>query len=194
MKERLNLRKEVLKERDQIAEQLRNDKSQRIAERVLAFPRLSEAQTLFVYVSFRSEVATFDLISQLLAQGREILVPLTLVNEKRLLAVRINDLEQDLEPGYCGIPEPREELVAQSCDPKTIDTVILPGSVFDERGGRLGYGGGYYDRFLSQEAPGAYRLGLAFEEQLVKRLSLQPHDELLDTVITEKRIISSNRR
>ena len=70
--------------------------------------------------------------------------------------------------------------------------IVLPGSVFDERGGRFGYGGGYYDRFVSAN-PNALRVGFAFDLQIVPKAPLQAHDELLDLVITESRIISGNR-
>ena len=70
-----------------------------------------------------------------------------------------------------------------------VEVIVLPGSVFDEQGGRLGYGGGYYDRFIALQAPQAKRIGLAFEMQIEKQLPLQPHDQKLHLIITEKRII-----
>ena len=122
------------------------------------------------------------------------MVPVTLVREKRLLPVAIRDLEKDLVPGYCSIPEPRMEIRKdRTVAASEIETIIVPGSVFDERGGRLGYGGGYYDRFMAHEAPQARRIGLAFDLQVIDRLSLQSHDELLDLVVTEKRIIQGVR-
>lgn len=71
-------------------------------------------------------------------------------------------------------------------EPASIDVVIIPGSVFDRQGGRLGYGGGYYDRFLAQAAPQALRVALAYELQLVDAIKLQPHDQLMDWLVTEK--------
>ncbi|MBE0584168.1 MAG: 5-formyltetrahydrofolate cyclo-ligase, partial [Desulfofustis sp.] len=92
------------------------------------------------------------------------------------------------------IPEPRETLLPQRLvAPIDLDLIILPGSVFDRRGGRFGYGGGYYDRLLAQ-VPNATRIALAFELQVVDRLPLADHDELLDRIVTEQRIITGNRR
>lgn len=194
MSDSFQLRKSTLAARDRLSFLDRRDKSCAIYQRLLLLEVIAASETLFVYVDFRSEVETRPLIAELLRQGKRVVVPVTLVKEKRLLPVSIQDLEKDLVLGYCSIPEPRVEL-RKACvvDGSEIDTILVPGSVFDERGGRLGYGGGYYDRFMAHEAPDARRIGLAFELQVVDRLSLQPHDQLLDLIVTEKRIIPGVR-
>ena len=165
-----------------------------IAGKVLLLAEITVSETFLIYVDFRSEVETHLLIAELLRRGKRVVVPVTLIKEKRLIPVEIRDLEKDLAPGYCYIPEPRLEIrESQRVAGSEIETIILPGSVFDERGGRMGYCGGYYDRFMASEAPKARRIGLAFELQVVDRLSLQPHDQLLDLVVTEKRIIQGIR-
>lgn len=188
------LRKTTLVARDGLPPQERRTRSWAIAQKILLLEEVETRETLLLYVDFRSEVETRFLISELLRRGKRVVVPVTLVKEKRLLAVAIHDLEKDLVPGYCSIPEPRMEIrESQMVAGSEIGTIILPGSVFDKRGGRLGYGGGYYDRFMAHEAPQARRVGLAFEQQVVDRLLLQSHDELLDLVVTEKRIIHGVR-
>lgn len=188
------LRKTTLFARDNLHIQDRQSMSYEITRKILLLEEITTSQTLFIYVDFRSEVETHILITKLLKLGKRVVVPFTLVKEKRLLPVAITDVEKDLMPGYCSIPEPRvairkSHMVASS----EIETIILPGSVFDERGGRLGYGGGYYDRFMAREAPKARRIGLAFDFQVVDRLALQAHDELLDLIVTEKRTIHGVR-
>lgn len=188
------LRKKILVARDGLPLEDRLAMSRDIAQKILLLDEVAAREILFVYVDFRSEVETHILIAELLKRSKRVVVPVTLVAEKRLLPVAITNLEKDLVPGYCSIPEPRVEirksrLIASS----EIETIILPGSVFDKRGGRLGYGGGYYDRFMACDAPNARRIGLAFDFQVVDRLSLQVHDELLDLVVTEKRIIQGIR-
>lgn len=188
------LRKATLVARDGLPLQERRTRSWAIAQKILLLEEVETRETLLLYVDFRSEVETRFLIRELLRRGKRVVVPVTLVKEKRLLAVAIHDLEKDLVLGYCSIPEPRMEIrESQMVAGSEIGTIILPGSVFDERGGRLGYGGGYYDRFMAHEAPQAKRVGLAFELQVVDRLSLLPHDELLDLIVTEKRIIQGVR-
>lgn len=188
------LRKKTLRVRDDLHIQERQAMSYEITQKMLLLEEIAACKTFFIYVDFRSEVETHILIAELLKQGKRVAVPLTLVKENTLLPVAITDMEKDLVPGYCSIPEPRvairESQMVVGCE---IETIILPGSVFDERGGRLGYGGGYYDRFMAHEAPQAKRIGLAFDFQVVDRLVLQAHDELLDLVVTEKRTIRGIR-
>jgi len=159
-----------------------------IVRRLLALPSVVQAQTVFTYVNFRSEVETMPLMTTWLSEGKRVCVPLTIPEESRLDVYQLNDLDHDLHPGYCHIPEPdpaRLPLV----DPATIEIIVLPGSVFDVLGGRLGYGGGYYDRFISQQAPKAMRIGLAFEQQLTAQLPLLAHDQRLHALITEDRLL-----
>jgi len=185
---RKRLRREVLAGRDRLTSADRIEKSRMIEENLWLLEEIAGAEILFIYVNYRSEVETLTLIRHCLAKGKQVAVPLTDLRKSRLHLYAVNDPDQDLQPGYRGIPEPvKGRLVA--IDPLSIDTVILPGSVFDEQGGRLGYGGGYYDRFLAFDAPRARRVGIAFERQIVPRLPLLPHDKRLHILVTEKRII-----
>lgn len=188
------VRETILARRDCLSSQEQTRKSQKIISLLNEVPEVRQARTLFVYVQFRSEVQTLPFIRKCIQAGKTVTVPVTLVEEKKLPAVRITDPDRELRPGYCGIPEPGPELVQTGeIDPGTIDVVVVPGSVFDRRGGRLGYGGGYYDRFLVDAAPRAVRVALAYELQLVDFLELQPHDQLMDWLITEENRYSWTR-
>jgi 5-formyltetrahydrofolate cyclo-ligase len=183
------LRQEILKRRDQQSIQDQQHKSDRIRATLLRLDDVKRCSSIFIYVSFRSEVQTSGIIDYLLGQGKTVSVPLTRVAEKRLEIIQIKAPQRELVPGYCGIPEPKEELaVTSALSAESLDLIILPGSVFDERGGRYGYGGGYYDRLLAR-VPAARRIALAYEMQIVEKLPLQPHDELLDLIVTEERLI-----
>ncbi len=187
-------RNKILAGRDRLSPAELVEKSGRIIDRLLSIKEIRAAHVFFIYLHFRSEAQTRDIVRQFLAEGKIVTVPLTLVNKSRLLAVRITDPQNQLEPGYCTIPEPVKSLVPKSVvDPAKIDVVIVPGSVFDRFGGRLGYGGGYYDRFLYHEAANALRIGLAYELQLVDQVSLEPHDQVMDFVVTEKKIYDCRR-
>lgn len=189
--ERTALRTNILAARNSLPAAERQRKNRAITERLLALPEFARARSIFAYVSFRSEVETLDLIAHCLKNGRAVSVPLTLPAEHRLLAHAITDMSQDLTPGYCGIPEPLATLPL--VDPASIEVVVIPGSVFDTRGGRLGYGGGYYDRFLHSASPQALRIGLAFDLQVVKAVPLENHDQQLDYLITETRTMHMGR-
>lgn len=187
------LRKKILTERNRLTALEIETKSLAIQQRLLALEQIRNRQSIFVYVSFRSEVATLSLIDTLIDMGKTVIVPITRVEEKRLDAIHITNRLTDLEPGYCDIPEPKEEIcISRAIAPEKIETILLPGSVFDLRGGRFGYGGGYYDRFLDK-VPTATRIGLAFDLQIVEKAPLQEHDELLDFVVTENRVIRNER-
>ena len=187
------LRKDILAARNKLTQLEIDTKSLAIQHRLLELEQLQKRQSIFVYVSFRSEVATLLLIDTLIEMGKTVIVPITRITEKRLDAIRITNRLTDLVPGYCNIPEPNDALCATAAvAPEEIETILLPGSVFDERGGRFGYGGGYYDRFLAK-VPTAARIGLAFELQIIDKAPLQEHDELLDLVVTESRVIQGDR-
>lgn len=188
------LRKDTLAQRDLLSESRREEYSSRIMNRIVLMDQVQAASTIFTYVDFRSEVITSSLVKHMLEAGKTVVVPVTLVKDKDLLAVSITDPARELVPGYCSIPEPIMEIrKKQTVSPEIIDIIFLPGSVFDERGGRMGYGGGYYDRFVSAKAPQAIRMGLAYELQMVPQAPLQDHDELLDFIVTEERTVVGNR-
>ena len=149
--------------------------------------------TLFIYVNFRSELETLELINRCLSQGKRVAVPLVDASTVSMIPLLIKDPAKDLVPGYYDIPEPdpQQSLRVAALE---IDAAVIPGSVFDIHGGRLGYGGGYYDRFLVNDAPQAKRIGLAFEMQVVEDVPVQPHDQALDILITEKRIVNTTHK
>ncbi len=194
MQDKKNLVRKKLNLRDNLTQEELSFKSYKIINKVNDLEEVKSSRNIFVYVSFRSEVLTHELIEIFLSQKKNVFVPLTLVPEKRMAAVQILDMKTDLVSGYCGILEPKKELVQQLEDTsKKIDCSIVPGSVFDEKGGRLGYGGGYYDRFLSAISE-VKRIGLAFELQIIEEAPLQEHDEILDYIVTEERIILGRNR
>ena len=191
---RQELRQEGLARRDSLPPAERSRRSELITRALITHPVFSNCTTCCLYCSFRSEVMTGPLLHHCLEVGKKIGVPLTLPAVSRLRMVRITDPERDLEPGYLGIAEPRRELVEQAeLTPASIDLVILPGALFDRSGQRLGYGGGFYDRFLALEAPGAVRVGRGFACQLVERLPALPHDMPLDLLCTENEILAWRR-
>lgn len=193
MPDSTQLRKDILTARNQLTQTEIDTNSMKIQHTLLALEQLRNRQSIFVYVSFRSEVATLTLIDALIDIGKTVIVPITRVKEKRLDGIHITNRLTDLEPGYCNIPEPKELLCqTREVAPEEIETILLPGSVFDERGGRFGYGGGYYDRFLAK-VPTAARIGLAFDLQIIEKAPLQAHDEILDMVVTESRVILGGR-
>jgi len=182
---RARVRRAALARRDALAPAARARLSRRIARRVAALPEFRRASTVMAYATFRSEVDTAPLIAAALAKKKRVLLPRTVV-EGRALEPREFAPGALLVAGAYGIPEPPPD--APRADPADIDLVIVPGACFDEGGNRLGYGGGYYDRFLPR-AGRAATVGVAFEAQVVPAVPPAEHDVPLGAVVTERRVI-----
>ncbi len=193
MADRRQLRQEILGRRDTLPEDLREGKSSLIRSRLLEMHSLNGASRVMIYINYRSEVITRPLIIELKLKGITVAAPLTVPEDYDLVPYRIEDEVEDLFPGYRSIPEPDVDRCLQF-DPAALDVILVPGAVFDPSGGRLGYGGGYYDRFLSRMAPEALTVGLAYELQVVPEIPLQEHDVPLDWIVTEERMIKGSRK
>jgi len=190
--DRDRLRRETLAARDKLPGRELEEKSSRINARLRQVARFSSCRTVMFYAGFRSEVRTAEAIADCLAAGIRVALPLSVPVGRELLPYLVEDPKIDLRPGYCGIPEP-DPARTRSISPDLIEAVVVPGSVFDLRGGRLGYGGGFYDRFLALHAPRALRVGLAFELQVSSGdLPLAPHDQLIHCLVTEERTVFFN--
>ncbi len=166
------------------------EKSMIIIDKIMSSDPYRKAKSLMVYADFRNEVRTGGLIIRALEAGKKVSVPITDVREKKLTPSRLLAYPDDLAPGAWGIPEPRPGCV-RPVDPGELDLVVVPGVAFDARGNRLGYGGGFYDRFLPRTRPGAVYIAPAFEVQLVEDVFPGPHDVPVHIVVTEKRIITA---
>ena len=189
---RSSLRQEMLARRDKLSDQERREKGLAMASRLQGLDCYAQARAILFFVSFRSEIDTLFLMDQALGRGVEVAVPLTVTSDKALKIFAITDLEADLVSGYQGILEPNQQH-CRELSPSVLDIVVVPGSVFDRHGGRMGYGGGYYDRFLAKKAPQATRLGVCFDLQLVEKVPMAAHDQYLDYVITESQTIETGR-
>ncbi|MDX2435291.1 MAG: 5-formyltetrahydrofolate cyclo-ligase [Desulfobacterales bacterium] len=187
--ERQMLRNKILGARDLLSASERHEKSSSAIQNFWSLPEMKHWSTLFIYVNFRSELETLELIHRCLSQGKRVAVPLVEALTFSMIPLLIQDPEKDLVPGYYDIPEPDPQKCLR-VEAREIDAAVIPGSVFDIHGGRLGYGGGYYDRFLVNDAPQAKRIGFAFEMQVVENVPVQPHDQPLDILITEKRTVN----
>ena len=178
---------EAMARRNALDVRLRAKKSALITQRLLGLELFQKARCVFMYVSVHSEVQTHAILQTALEQQKTVCVPLIDREKKEMLACAITDPGRDLHPGMLGIPEPDKRtcpLVA-ACD---IDLVIVPGLEFTVQGHRIGYGGGFYDRFLS--ACSGISCALAFQEQIVKSLPFDPaHDTVVSCIITDQREI-----
>lgn len=188
--ERQLLRRQGLAARALLSPTERATLSRQIVDSVMRLPVFQEKNSVFIYCSYQSEVETWVLIRRCLAAGKTVCVPLTQPAQSRMSAVVITKPALDLIPGYKGIPEPDFTVAPlRFLSPSLIEAAVIPGAVFDRAGNRLGYGGGFYDRFLSG-ASQALRIGLAFSRQVADYLPALPHDVPLDVLVTEQEVFS----
>jgi 5-formyltetrahydrofolate cyclo-ligase len=180
---KIALRRQVLGLRDALPADVRSAAGAAIAARVGALPSFMDARTLLLTLPFRSEWDTMPLVAAALAGGRTLALPRVDPHARMLSLHAIADADRDVAPGYRGIPEPRAHCAAVA--PAAIDWVLVPGVAFDPAGGRLGYGGGYYDRLLPLLSPRAARVAGAFDVQVVASVPAAPHDLRVDLVVTE---------
>ena len=171
------IRQKLLAMRSACPKEERTRQSADIARQVLAHPAYHSCGTLFSYVPFRQEVDTWPVMRTALAEGKTVAVPK--VEGREMTFYRITG-EADLAPGSFGILEPKESCPA--IWPAAGDVMLLPGAAFDREGHRIGYGGGYYDRYLEQY-PVPVKLGICFAFQLVDAIPAETFDQAADVVI-----------
>jgi 5-formyltetrahydrofolate cyclo-ligase len=182
------LRKKIQEARDRLPAEERDALSAHVADNLWSLPAFATARSVLFFISFRSEVNTVPMIERAIADGKTTCLPSTDVESRGMIASRVLDMEKDLVLGNYDILEPRPEAV-RPVPAGSIDVVIMPGVAFDASGRRLGYGGGYYDRFLGKCSPRCRLIALAFELQLVDEVPCAEHDRLIHTIVTENRII-----
>ena len=166
------------------------EKSREIAKRLFTLEEFQNAEVVLSYQSFRSEVETTEMNQKIRESGKSLYLPKTYADRKEMAFYRVYS-DADLIPGYQGILEPQEkepftEKLASLKPEKVL--MLMPGAAFDDKGNRIGYGGGYYDRFLSQM--GRYignRFMLAFEMQWVKEVEAEACDIRVNRILTDRR-------
>ncbi|MFH1234747.1 MAG: 5-formyltetrahydrofolate cyclo-ligase [Candidatus Diapherotrites archaeon] len=179
------IRKAALEKRRGLGEEEATAKSLLIARRAFSLSEIQSAGTISCYVNSGSEVRTDSLIEDLLDAGKKVVVPTVLDSQKMEMRciLSLNDLQKKnrfFEPKGCCIK-------VEDCS--EIDAIFVPGTAFDKTGHRLGYGKGYYDRFLAKLPAGIPIIGLAFECQLVEKIPAEKHDIRVHKIVTEKRAI-----
>ena len=151
-------------------------------QRLIALDEYADAQWLHTYVSRDGEVDTHALIRLSLERCKRVVVPVVRSGSCVLQHAEIQDLEQ-LQAGPWGLRQPALEYPYRFEALEKIDLVVVPGLAFDERGFRLGLGGGYYDRFLSRiQVP---KIGLTYTSLFLRQLPVEHHDVRVDIVLTE---------
>ena len=179
------LKDSILEKRNSLSEAEIIEKSKKIEDNLFNLEQYKKSKTVMFFVSFNSEVNTHDMIKKAL-KNKTIIVPK--VEHHEIEPSVIIDFD-NLIPARFGILEPIEIMKIVY---KNIDMVLVPGIVFDKEGHRIGYGFGYYDRFL-RKVTKAKKIGLAFDFQVVDKIPKESHDVPVDMIVTEERIVKCKR-
>ena len=180
MPEKGSLRKALLEKRRNIPRRSRHVKSRHILRTLSQEPVFRRAEHVALYYGIAPEVETRPFLEKVL-KDKKIYLP-RIGPKKSMALCRVRSLSRDLKKGAYNIKEPRA--FCKKRPARQMDMIIVPGVAFDKSGGRLGRGGGYYDRFL-RNARKVIKVGLCFREQIVKKVPMMMHDVKMDRVITD---------
>ena len=193
--EKKEIRLQALEKRDALSRSEIEENSRIIMEKLTGLRKYREADNILCYASMRSEVDTGDILLDAIGCGKKVFCPKVTDRAGGIMKfVRIYRIE-DLDEGYFGIREPAigedSELFKDGSDEETV--VIMPGVAFDEDRDRIGYNGGFYDRFLSGKNM-YFKVAIAFDCQVMRKtIPSGIHDIKPDILITEKRIYGKKK-
>lgn len=182
------IRKDMAKVINGFTEKQRLAKTGNIENRLFDFANFLEARIVLLYVEGENEVRTKNILKRALTVSKILVLPAFEPERFKTSILKVDHLEKDLQPGPRGMAQPnpaRCKLVPV----QKIDIAIIPGLAFDEKGGRIGSGRGYYDRLIPELPPTTRKVALAFEEQIIPQVPSESHDKHVDIIITDKRII-----
>ncbi|MDF2949677.1 MAG: 5-formyltetrahydrofolate cyclo-ligase [Sedimentibacter sp.] len=187
METKLQLRKKIVNLRNNMTLHDVKEKSNKIVNKLIALEEYKKSNTIFVYMSFGTEVMTEDLIKLMLSEGKRVVIPYTDTKNTVLIPSEIKSLENDLVLNSFGYYEPEYDKI-KTVEPEEFDLIINPGVVFDKQLNRVGYGKGYYDRILVRKRKDAKVIAVAYEFQVLDEVPAEKHDIKMDMIITEENI------
>jgi len=164
------------------------EKTRKIQERVFDFANYLEARVVLMYLPRENEVATRQIIDRTYEYNKIVVIPLFETGSKKIRLFKVDDLQKDLRTD----PSGRRQPDPARCRPMPIDSIdiaIVPGIVFDEKGGRIGFGEGYFDRLIPNLPITTRKVTLALDEQVLPQIPSESLDKSVDIIITDKRII-----
>ena len=184
------IKNKILAIRDALSREDILGKSLQIEKNLLALEEFVKAKTVMFYISKGSEVHTRRMIKEAIKRGKRIVVPVTKLDRRELVVSELLDLDE-LTLGAFDVPEPKDQKLVSAGE---IDLIIVPGIAFDTSGNRLGYGLGFYERFLSSVRDDAIIVALAYDSQVLDEIPNEHHDVPADAIITESRVIGPLNR
>lgn len=179
------VRKDILFSRNSLKNYDLKIKSKIITQKFLDSDFYINSDIIMVYINFGSEVITRDIIDSAFKDNKRVVIPISNPSDKSITVSEItSNYINELEVGTYGVLEPKKEFV-RKVEKSIIDIILIPGVAFDLNGWRIGYGAGYYDRFLKTEPFDIPKLAVSFDIQLIDNAYHLSHDVPVDYIITE---------
>jgi len=187
-KTKQEIRDDVAEIQSGLAEEEVAEKATKIEDRLHGFANFLESNIVLLYVNGEYEVPTGRIIKNSFGFDKIIVIPGFDAETHEMKLMKIDHPDRNMVMGSRNILEPDANR-CRRVPLESIDIAIIPGIAFDEKGGRIGTGQGYYDRLIPKLSITTRKVGLAFEEQMVPQVPIESHDRHVDIIITEKRII-----
>jgi 5-formyltetrahydrofolate cyclo-ligase len=182
------IRNDIAKRLAALADSTVEAKARQIENRLFEFANFLEANIVLLYINSANEVISRNIIERCFDYDKIVILPAFDRHTYEMKLMKVDNLETDLKLGPRGIFEP-DEMRCNVVPIECIDIAIIPGAAFDEKGGRIGSGEGYYDRLIPKLSITTRKVALAFENQITQQIQMESHDKHVDIIITEKRII-----
>ena len=186
--DKVELRIKLLEKRAKLSPDEVSSKSIRAQNNLLGLKVFKDARLIMAYAPIRNEVHTWRVMEVLINQGKSAALPHVDKTNRIIVPSMVKDITNDLVPGTYGILEPK---TIHPINPLEIDVVLVPGIAFDIKGNRLGYGGGYYDRFLPRCRLDACFIALGYDFQVLNDLSgiVEKHDQRVHYLVTDQEVL-----
>ena len=193
MEAKVDMRKKLKQMRDNLSEEEVMRRSSAIFTKLFSTEEFIQAECVMFYMSFRNEVHTHKMVERSLQIGKRVVLPRVNLMNEEVEIYEVTNLSNQLSKGILGILEPDPSLTKKA-NISEIDICLVPGIVFDKYGNRLGWGKGYYDRFLRRLDRRTMKIGLAYDFQVVNYIEPEDEGVFVDKVITEeKALVFANR-
>ncbi|MBF0515509.1 MAG: 5-formyltetrahydrofolate cyclo-ligase [Nitrospirae bacterium] len=180
-----SLRAEAIAARDSISPDIKKIKDSAIKKNLFQTGEFINSNSVMFFASVRSEPDTLTMITVALTMNKTVVLPRVDLKTRQLQPYVVADVSE-LIPGYMNILEPHPQR-SKPVSIAAIDMIVMPGLAFDKSGGRLGYGGGYYDRFIgtADNTQHPVLAAIAYAQQIVERVPVMNYDVLVDMIVTE---------
>jgi 5-formyltetrahydrofolate cyclo-ligase len=178
----------MIRMREKLSEETLRQNSREITKKLVELEAFQSCRNILIFLSLPGEVQTEEMIERALSFGKKVYVPLVDAKRKRLEISELPGLDVEFEVKRFGVREPGPAHINLQ-PPAILDFVLVPGLAFDRKGGRIGFGAGYYDRFLKEVVGHVVRVGVAFDFQVLEPVPQTEFDVPVQNILTENETI-----